>query len=497
MNIQPQWIISDKDVKGGMQMVIKDGISTELMNAFSGGAFLVSFALLLGASNVQIGLLAALPAFMNIFQLISIWLVRRFKNRRLISIVCSVFARTPLLLIGILSLLFTDASGINTFIFFLCFFYFFGSVAGPCWNSWMKDLIPEKKLGSFFSQRTRVSQIVNVAASLCLALFIDYIRNELPLYERTAYAYMYIAAGIAGLSGVWFLFKTPEPVMHAGSDNIFTLLKQPLKNANFRRLLVFNSAWVFAINIATPFFTVYMLKTLGLPVSYIIGLNIITQFSTIFTIKLWGVFSDRYSNKTIIAIAAPLFISCIIAWCFVGLFTDEYANIVMIACINLLTGAAMAGINLSLVNIGLKLSPKEDAIVYLSAKNIITALFASIAPVAGGYLADFFANRQVDINIAYKGPYTEKIFHLLSLHQWNFLFLIGAFLALIALQLLVRVKEKGEIEKDAVVRILRSTIKNNIKDYFIIGALLQWRENVSSKVAQIFGTDRDSSKKEM
>ena len=64
---------------------------------------------------------------------------------------------------------------INSFIFLLCFFYFFGSVAGPCWNSWMKDLIPEEKLGSFFSHRTMISQIINVAASLCLAFFIDYI----------------------------------------------------------------------------------------------------------------------------------------------------------------------------------------------------------------------------------------------------------------------------------------------------------------------------------
>jgi MFS family permease len=238
-----------------------------------------------------------------------------------------------------------------------------------------------------------------------------------------------------------------------------------------------------------------MLKTLGLPVSYVIVLTIITQISSIFTIKLWGILSDRYSNKTIIAIAAPIYISCIIAWCFVGLFPHAYANIIMLACINLLTGAATAGINLALVNIGLKLSPKDDAIVYLSAKNIITAFFSSIAPLVGGYLADFFVNRQLEINVAYKSPQTAETFQLLFLHQWNFLFLIGALLALIALQLLIRVKEKGEIEKDAVVRILRSTIKNNIKDYFIIGTLLQWRDNVSSKITQIFGSDNSKEEK--
>ncbi|CAN5774415.1 hypothetical protein BH10BAC2_BH10BAC2_39820 [soil metagenome] len=146
---------------------------------------------------------------------------------------------------------------------------------------------------------------------------------------------MYIAASIAGLSGIWFLLKTPEPMVRTSNENIFTLLKQPLKNANFRSLLIFNSPWVFAINIATPFFTVFMLKTLGLPIAYVIALTMITQISSIFTIKWWGLQSDRYSNKTIIAIAAPVYISCIIAWCFVGLFSHDYANMIMLALIYL------------------------------------------------------------------------------------------------------------------------------------------------------------------
>ncbi|CAN5774353.1 hypothetical protein BH10BAC2_BH10BAC2_39810 [soil metagenome] len=147
------------------------------------------------------------------------------------------------------------------------------------------------------------------------------------------------------------------------------------------------------------------------------------------------------------------------------------------------------------MNIGLKLSPKDDAIVYLSAKNIITAFFSSLAPLVGGYLADFFVTRQLEINVTYKGPQISKMFQLLVLHQWNFLFVIGALLAIISLQSLIRIKEKGEIEKDAVVRILRSAIKNNIRDYFIIGTLLQWRESLSSGITQIFGSDDSKGEK--
>jgi hypothetical protein len=72
----------------------------------------------------------------------------------------------------------------------------------------------------------------------------------------------------------------------------------------------------------------------------------------------------------------------------------------------------------------------------------------------------------------------NKVFRLLQLHQWNFLFAIGAFLAFIALEFLVTVKEEGEVEKNVVVRIMRSSIKNNLKEAFVIGQLINWHEQL-------------------
>jgi hypothetical protein len=72
----------------------------------------------------------------------------------------------------------------------------------------------------------------------------------------------------------------------------------------------------------------------------------------------------------------------------------------------------------------------------------------------------------------------DKVFRLLMLHEWNFLFLIGAALALLSLQWLARVKETGEVEKDKVVRIMRTTIRSNLKEYFLIGDIISWNEQL-------------------
>ncbi|MBT1703324.1 MFS transporter [Chryseosolibacter indicus] len=478
MDLRPRQALTEQEVNRGLKLVIGDGLAAEAMTTFTGGAFLVAMALLMGASNFQIGLLAAMPTFTNLFQLISIWLVRRFNNRRIVAVFCSLFARVPLIVIGVLALLTPSTNSINLLIFFLFFYYLFGSIAGPSWNSWMKDLVPEKNLGTYFAKRSSYTQTLNVVLSLLLAFTVDFVKSNYAHLELRTYATMFITGGSIGIIGALVLGNVKEPRTEMTKENIFKLFMRPLRDGNFQRLLFFNSGWNLALSIATPFFTVFMMKSLGLSLSFIIALSILSQLSSIFTIRMWGKFADRYSNKTIIAIGAPLYILCIIAWCFVGLYKAFYANMILLACIHIFTGISTAGINLSITNLGLKLAPKENAIVYLSARNMILSLFGSVGPLIGGRLADYFMNRSLTLNVEWESPSTQKVFHLISLHEWNFLFLIGALLALIALELLVHVKEVGEVEKELVVRIMRSSIKSNLKDFFVIGTLISWHEQL-------------------
>lgn len=480
MILKPKERLTEQEVNTGLSLIIKEGLTSEAMTTLTGGTFLVAFTLLLGANNFQIGLLASLPTFTNIFQLTSIWLIRRYNNRRAVAVICSVFARIPLLLIGMLPFVFPDDAPINLLLFFLFFFYLFGSIAGPSWNAWMKDLVPGQMLGAYFSKRGRYSQILNVVMSVLLALAVDYIRRHYPSFELTTYAIMFLLAGVIGLGGAALLAAVPEPLSYLDKENILKLFLRPLRDLNFRRLLVFNSAWLFAVNIATPFFTVFMLKTLGLTVTYVIPLTILSQLSSIMTIGYWGVFADRYSNKTIIAICAPLYLCCVIAWCFVGIYTNLVSNLVLLALIHMGSGASNAGINLALTNIGLKLAPSKEAIVYLSVKNIITAVFSSLAPLIGGYLADYYTLRQLRVIAEWSGPSLQKTFRLLLLHEWNFLFLIGAVLTVVAIQLLPRVKEEGEVEKGIVKRIMRKSLRSNMRDYFVIDVIMNWHSALTT-----------------
>ena len=58
--LKPSVSLTPEQVRSGLSYVTRDGLFTEAMVAFTGGTFLVAMAMQMGASNVQIGILASM-----------------------------------------------------------------------------------------------------------------------------------------------------------------------------------------------------------------------------------------------------------------------------------------------------------------------------------------------------------------------------------------------------------------------------------------------------
>jgi MFS family permease len=217
---------------------------------------------------------------------------------------------------------------------------------------------------------------------------------------------------------------------------------------NFKKLLSFNSFWVFALNLVSPFFSVYMMKTLGLEVPVILCLGVLGQLIGIFFVKLWGKNADRFGNKTVIGVCVPIYILCLLAWTAVGSLTSHAILIPILALIHIFSNIATAGINLSLTNIGLKLSPSGGAIAYLAAKNMFTSVFSASAPLIAGMLADSMNLYKVDWAFNIGGVHITA-FHV---EGFGFFFLAAAIFAVFSLRLLRRINEDGASKRRVVLR---------------------------------------------
>ena len=463
MKFCPSEKLNDQQVQSGLHYFVQEGLAAEAMATFTGGTFLVAMAVVLKASNFQIGLLAALPILTNIFQLLSIWLVQHYRNRRAISVICSFFARVPLFIIGLLPLLFSKGTSINVLLFFLFFHYLGTSISGASWHSWIKDVVPEKILGTYFSRKARLTQVLNVTFSMAIAILVDYIKLHYPQYELATYGAMFIAGGVMGMIGVYFLSRVPEPRTTLENQHLFMLISKPLKDVNFRNLLTFHSFYAFATSLALPFFVVYMMKTIGLSLAWIIVLGLLAKFGSIFSLKFWGTFSDKYSNKTIFRICAPTFIACIFSWTFAAMAANHAASIALLIVIHIVSGVSAAGIDLAIGNLAIKLAPASEAISYISARNIVVAVFAAAGPLAGGLLADFFATHHLNCNIKWQGPSGVSTLQLLELHNWSFFFVMSAALALLSMRLINRIREQGEARKGMVALVMRKSVARSLR----------------------------------
>jgi MFS family permease len=469
--LQPAEDITEEEINYGLKSLLRSGLATQAFVTFTGGPFVVAFALTLGASNFAIGLLAAIPPLAQLLQIPSVYLLEKMRNRRFLSVVSTALTRLLWIPIAALSLIASPKLALMLLIFFMGAQSALGALSGASWNSWMRDLVPQEQLGRFFSYRMMVSAGFGALLSLFAGFFVenwtDIIR---PL---NVYSFLFFVAVIPGMLAVYYLSRVPEPRMPPRIEHPFPkLLAQPFRETNFRALIVFLGIWNFAINLAAPFFTVQMLKELHLPISLVIVFGTISQVANLFALRKWGRLSDKFSNKTILQVASPVFLACMVLWTFTRPPQEYPSTYIMLTVIHILMGIATAGITLASSNIGLKLAPRGHAASYMGALGATNALAAGLAPIIGGRFADFFNVSNLTLTLDWHSRHTRPVsFHPLGLQGWDFFFLFAFLIGLFSLRWLASIKETGEVEEEIVLQEIITQIRREMRNLSTIGGL--------------------------
>ena len=233
--------LNENQIQFALKNIIRDGVASQAMGILTGGAFLIAFAVKLGASNFVIGLLAAIGPLSQLLQLPSLFLVEKIRNRRLITVVAAGLSRLCWLIIALSPFIFPAKIAIAVLLILLIAVSAFGAIAGCSWNSWMRDLIPEKIMGAFFSKRMRIAVGVGIALSILAAVYLDFWKKQFADHELAGYSILFFVGFVAGMIGLLFLAKTPETKMPQilGKQKMLKLLLQPFKDENFRKLIAF------------------------------------------------------------------------------------------------------------------------------------------------------------------------------------------------------------------------------------------------------------------
>ncbi|AEG93725.1 Candidate transporter [Ramlibacter tataouinensis TTB310] len=430
---------------------MKDLAWASLAGSFSGGVILVAFALALGATPLQIGLLAAIPFIAQAAQLPATLLIERVRQRRRIGVLAVTAARVLILLTAVLPFLTEPSLALQLLIAAQLAIAALNAVGGCAVNSWLHQLIPPRELGSFFSRRLFFGTTLACIGTLAAGTLIDRVPAAASLQP---YALVFALAALAGFVSSFYLGRAPEPVMpDAGPEvGLRERFRQPFRDRNFRRLLVFLAAWTIASNLAAPFLTVYLMEQRGYAVATVTSLWVTSQLANALTLYLWGRLSDRFSNKAVLAVALPVHFTCILALVFADAVTDAGWQLGLLYAIHFVMGIATGGIGLATGNLGLKLAPQGQGTAYLAAIGLASAVSGGIAPIAAGALAGAFQAAELSAVVRWATPLSWGEMAVVSFAHWEFLFAISALFGLYVMHALSRIDEGSEVSERQVVQ---------------------------------------------
>lgn len=351
------------------------------------GPSLSAFTRSLGAGDFIYAVIMSMPVFAGIVQVLGSWLMRHAHGRKKLFIIAGLVHRLLMIPVALVPILvpeqFTGAR-VWLIIIFIAIGSSGAAITSITFSSWMGALVPSEIRGRYFSKRALISTLTSVVIAPLAGFFLDAVKGP------TGYAILFIFTAILGAVDILFFIWVKDPPL-VKSSVVRPMRQQlllPLKDKNYRQLIVFATIWMFAVNIAAPFFTPFMLETIGMSM---LAITLLTQalsnIVTILFISRIGRLMDKYGVKSILTFSA-FFISFMpVLW-----LLATPANWSMIVIVQLIAGFTWPAFDMGAMNFSIWLAPEEERPSYIALYALATAALGILpGQLIGGALMEFVA----------------------------------------------------------------------------------------------------------
>jgi MFS family permease len=348
--------------------------------------FIPLFALAYSASNGQIGLLTAIANLLGAISLFPGARMVEWLGQRKPVVIWSTGGLGRLALLGLAGLpLLTGqrAVAIWAIIALNGLRAFMGNFGNPAWTAIVADLVPDFMRGRYFGSR---NVAIGLAALLIapLAGWLIKTGNGWPGSSLLGYQSVFFLAFAFGMVSTFYFQCIPEPPAtnrrtqkHQRGDLRRAIKKSP----GFVGLVISAFIWNLALQIAAPFFNVYLVSELHASLSLVGLITGTFNLSALAGQLLFGRLLDKKGAFWLQRLSGLLIPGLPLAWTIVTAPEQVFL-------INLCGGLLWAGYNLSNFNLLLALTPAEQRPRAVALYQ--TAVFSSavLGPLLGGYLAD-------------------------------------------------------------------------------------------------------------
>jgi hypothetical protein len=361
-----------------LRAALGDGMAYAGMVGF-GETYASAFALALGHGEVAAGLASTAPLVTGAaLQLLTPAGVARLGSHRRWVVACAwaqVAAFAPLI-IGAL------AGRLSLGVLFptLALYWAAGFSAGSAWNSWMVGLVPARLRAPFFARRSRLSQVTLSVSLLGGGALLHVLAGRGA--ALWGFGLLFGLAALSRAASARFLARqsdtVPDPAIDGQSPSV---LFQTLACGPSGRLFAYLLALQLAVNVASPFFTPYMLRELQLPYGAFVGLTATSFVSRIAVMPLLGRIAQRYGARRLLTIAGTAVIPLSVLW----LVSEQLPYLF---CLQLLAGAAWGAHELAVLLLLFETLEGPSRLQLLALYNLANAVAMLGGALIGGALLE-------------------------------------------------------------------------------------------------------------
>lgn len=351
--------------------------------------YLGLFALGLGATPSQIGMLTAFPNLIgNLLQIPAGLWSERMKDKRILPIVGGYLARSTWALLAIVPFLVPPQYRVGVVILLATFRILAANIGVPAWTALQAELIPRAIRGRYYANRNIVCNISAVAVTVLATVLLTL---RFPLNFQLIFG----GAAALGLTAT-YIFSTIEfaqspPKPRQGISfraKVQAFWGEVRTQKDFRSYVRSSLIWNFGVNLASSLFVVYFVEDLGGAAGFwavFSGVNLATQ---VLVQRYWGRLADVFGQKNVMLASGIGAVFLPLLWW--GTRSTWFPLIIYI-----INGVAWGGYNLGAFNLLLEITPDDNRTVYVGAYNTLMGLAMAAGPLVGGFAAESFGLRPV------------------------------------------------------------------------------------------------------
>lgn len=347
-----------------------------------GSAAMVGLAGLLGAGDMEFGLLVAIPQIAAILQIPFSMLVNKTGKRKIYILTFGVISRLIWLLFGFLPLISGAPESklpLYTLITLLGISSACGAAINVCWFPWFSELAPIRIRGRWLSYRDRIIAV----AGLLFGLLVAYLLDVLPIESK--YIVIFLVGGALGVMDmICFGFVREENVKPSNEKMLLRKnLGEIFRNKPFMRITAMWTAWCFTANLSGAYLTPYAMNVMHLDFLQITLFGTVAaSLATVMIISKWGRAVDIHGSRNVMLVAG---IGASITPIFYLLSTP--GSIWPTLLHNVIGALFWSGTNLAANSMQLSNTPDENRPMYIAIFSCVTCLVGTaLGTMFGGTL---------------------------------------------------------------------------------------------------------------